>query len=137
MGAEGAEKAMAFRRARSSSGNANAEQARAALVEAFQSADLDRSGMIGKQSTHLLPKPAWQLSPVLTHARCSFSHWSCMRKWYSLNQNRARNAVGKCDSARVRVLHFHQLIGLAHHHLFLVPAMFAQAQASKYVGCCY
>jgi len=39
---------MAFRRARSSSGNANAEQARQALVQAFQSADIDRSGMIDK-----------------------------------------------------------------------------------------
>ena len=57
MGAEGAGQAMAFRRARSSSGNANAEQARAALVEAFQSADLDRSGMIGKHAPAVTPLP--------------------------------------------------------------------------------
>ena len=44
--AEGGQQ-MAFRRARSSSGNANAEQARQALAQAFQAADIDRSGMIG------------------------------------------------------------------------------------------
>lgn len=38
---------MAFRRARSSSGNASADQAREALATAFQSADIDRSGKIG------------------------------------------------------------------------------------------
>ena len=42
---------MAFRRAKSTGGNATAEQARAALVRAFEAADLDRSGMIGAYCT--------------------------------------------------------------------------------------
>ena len=47
VGADGGGQQMAFRRAKSTGGNATAEQARAALVRAFESADLDRSGMIG------------------------------------------------------------------------------------------
>ena len=47
VGADGQGQQMAFRRAKSTGGNATAEQARAALVRAFEAADLDRSGMIG------------------------------------------------------------------------------------------
>ena len=46
-GGAGASQEMAFRRARSVAGNADADQARQALVTAFGTADLDRSGMIG------------------------------------------------------------------------------------------
>lgn len=49
MDAAAAGNAMAFRRRASSSGNNTADQARAALVTAFEAADMDKSGMVDKE----------------------------------------------------------------------------------------
>jgi hypothetical protein len=73
IGADQGGQEMAFRRARSSGGNRSAEQARTALAEAFKSADIDRSGMIGpcrrrRASAPACPPPAAG-SATARHAR--------------------------------------------------------------------
>eukprot|EP00277_Geminigera_cryophila_P026466 CAMPEP_0179464206 /NCGR_PEP_ID=MMETSP0799-20121207/46095_1 /TAXON_ID=46947 /ORGANISM="Geminigera cryophila, Strain CCMP2564" /LENGTH=264 /DNA_ID=CAMNT_0021267903 /DNA_START=152 /DNA_END=946 /DNA_ORIENTATION=+ len=47
---------MAFRRRSSAAGNNTAEQARAALIKAFEGADLDKSGMVTKEELALVIK---------------------------------------------------------------------------------
>ena len=97
MGADGAGQQMAFRRAKSTGGNATAEQARAALVRAFEAADLDRSGMIGAYCTHssdpelqhgVLPVPHLASRLALPLPLCSSSYVSvclCKSHWLSIS----------------------------------------------------
>ena len=59
---------MSFRRAKSTQGNTDADGAREALRLAFQSADIDRSGMIGAPVRATPPKAPNTNFPQAHHA---------------------------------------------------------------------
>ena len=66
------EQQMSFRRAKSTQGNTDADGAREALRLAFQSADIDRSGMIGAPVRATPPKAPNTNFPQAHHACTNF-----------------------------------------------------------------
>jgi phage terminase large subunit-like protein len=87
-GEEASAHQMAFRRAKSTTGNTTADGARDALKRAFEAADLDRSGSIGANKIDCMLACTYMCSHVptkkshqtaFTHTEHSHAKYECMR----------------------------------------------------------